>query len=106
MKGTSSARPGSGIYQIMLRNGKGGKDRVAVLPDPVAEPLRRKTDQVRIIHERDTSKGFGEVYLLFALKRKHPKAAKAFFSIHSCCALFIYGFLRGDWNVYGFCIYQ
>jgi integron integrase len=62
--------------QIMVRNGKGGKDRVTVLPDPVAEPLRRQIEKVRIIHEEDTLEGFGEVYLPFALERKYPNAAK------------------------------
>jgi integron integrase len=64
--------------QIMVRNGKGGKDRVTVLPDPVTEPLRRQVEKVRIIHEEDTLEGFGEVYLPFALERKYPNAAKAF----------------------------
>jgi integron integrase len=64
--------------QIMVRNGKGGKDRVTVLPDPVAEPLRRQIEKVRIIHEEDTLEGLGEVYLPFALERKYPNAAKAF----------------------------
>jgi integron integrase len=64
--------------QIMVRNGKGGKDRVTVLPDPVAEPLKRQIEKVRIIHKEDTLEGLGEVYLPFALERKYPNAAKAF----------------------------
>lgn len=64
--------------QIMVRDGKEGKDRVTVLPDPVAEPLRRQIEKVRIIHEEDTLKGLGEVYLPFALERKYPNAARAF----------------------------
>jgi integron integrase len=63
--------------QIMVRNGKGGKDRATVLPDPLIESLRRQIEQVRIIHEIDISEGFGEVYLPFALERKYPSAAKA-----------------------------
>jgi integron integrase len=55
--------------QIMVRNGKGGKDRVTVLPQPLIEPLRRQIEKVRIIHEEDLSEGFGEVYLPFALER-------------------------------------
>ena len=54
--------------QIMVRNGKGGKDRVTVLPDPLMGPLRRRIEQVRIIHEIDISGGFGAVYLPFALE--------------------------------------
>jgi integron integrase len=63
--------------QIMVRNGKGGKDRATVLPDPLMGPLGRQIEQVRIIHEIDISEGFGEVYLPFALERKYPNAAKA-----------------------------
>ena len=61
----------------MVRRGKGAKDRVTILPDPLIEPLKRQIEQVRIIHEEDTSEGFGEVYLPFALERKYPNAAKA-----------------------------
>ncbi|MCU7918726.1 MAG: integron integrase [Candidatus Thiodiazotropha sp. (ex Epidulcina cf. delphinae)] len=64
--------------QILVRNGKGGKDRVTVLPDPAAETLRRQIERVRIIHEEDISGGFGEVYLPFALERKYPNAARTF----------------------------
>jgi integron integrase len=64
--------------QIMVRSGKGGKDRVTVLPQPLIEPLRRQIEKVRIIHEEDLSEGFGEVYLPFALERKYPNAATAF----------------------------
>ncbi|MEW8647388.1 MAG: tyrosine-type recombinase/integrase [Candidatus Thiodiazotropha endolucinida] len=44
----------------------------------MAEPLRRQIEKVRIIHEEDTLKGLGEVYLPFALERKYPNAARAF----------------------------
>jgi integron integrase len=64
------------MRQVMVRNGKGGKDRVTVLPDPIAGPLRRQIDQVRIFHERDTLDGLDGVYLPFALERKYPNAAK------------------------------
>jgi integron integrase len=64
--------------QILVRNGKGGKDRVTVLPGPVAQPLKRQIERVRIIHEEDLSEGYGEVYLPFALERKYPNAARAF----------------------------
>jgi integrase len=63
--------------QIMVRNGKGGKDRVTVLAGPLMGPLRRRIEQVRIIHEIDISGGFGAVYLPFALERKYPSTAKA-----------------------------
>ncbi len=63
--------------QILVHNGKGGKDRVTVLPDPLAQPLRHPIETVRIIHEKDLSGGFGEVYLPFVLERKYPNAARA-----------------------------
>jgi len=64
--------------QIAVRSGKGGKDRVTVLPEPVTEPFKRQIEQVRFIHEEDISEGFGEVYLPFALERKYPNAARSF----------------------------
>jgi integron integrase len=64
--------------QILVRNGKGGKDRVTILPGPAAQSLRRQIDRVRTVHEEDLSEGYGEVYLPFALERKYPNAAKAF----------------------------
>lgn len=39
------------MRQIMVRNGKGGKDRATLLPDPVAGPLKRQIEQARIIHK-------------------------------------------------------
>ena len=64
--------------QIVVRGGKGGKDRVTVLPDPVTEPLKCQIERVRFIHKADISEGFGEVYLPFALERKYPNAARSF----------------------------
>ena len=43
--------------QIVVRGGKGGEDRVTVLPDPVTEPLKRHVEQVRFIHKADTPEG-------------------------------------------------
>ncbi len=64
--------------QIVVRSGKGGKDRVTVLPTPLIEPLKRQIERVRVIHVEDTEQGFGEVYLPFALDRKYPNAAREF----------------------------
>jgi len=61
---------------IYIHNGKGGKDRVVTLPDPVITPLKRHLEQVKSIHEKDLADGFGEVYLPYALARKYPKANK------------------------------
>jgi integron integrase len=62
--------------EILVRNGKGEKDRRTVLPRPLAEPLRRHLERVRLLHEKDLGDGFGEVYLPYALARKYPSAAR------------------------------
>lgn len=59
---------------IMVRNGKGSKDRVTVLPKALYDPLRYQIDQVAALHRADLRDGNGEVYLPFALKRKYPNA--------------------------------
>lgn len=62
--------------QITVRDGKGAKDRVTVLPDVVVESLTNHLGRVRLLHEEDVQLGFGEVYLPFALERKYPNAAR------------------------------
>jgi integrase len=46
--------------EILVRDGKGEKDRRTVLPRPLAEPLRRQLERVRLLHEQDLRDGFGE----------------------------------------------
>jgi len=60
--------------QIVIRDGKGQKDRVTILPQSVKEPLKEHLKRVKIIHEADIKRGFGRVTLPFALKRKYPNA--------------------------------
>lgn len=62
--------------EILVRDGKGGKDRVTVLPETVIEPLQRHLRKVKVLHEEDLAAGYGEVYLPFALARKYPNAAR------------------------------
>lgn len=62
--------------QIVVREGKGGKDRVTMLPSPLVEPLRRQLERVRALHEADIRDGFGRVYLPYALARKYPNAER------------------------------
>jgi integron integrase len=62
--------------QIIVRDGKGSKDRVTVLPDALREPLRRQIEEAKAQHERDLAAGFGSVYLPFALARKYRRAAR------------------------------
>ena len=63
---------------IIVRNGKGHKDRVTVLPDSAVDALRRQIEAARSRHREDSADGFGEVYLPFALERKYPGAAGEF----------------------------
>ena len=62
--------------EILVRDGKGQKDRVAVLPDRVAAPLERQMAEARALHERDLAGGGGQVFLPDALARKYPHAAR------------------------------
>ncbi len=62
---------------IVVRHGKGGKDRVVTLPDAVIIPLQRHLEVVRSVHDKDLRDGFGEVYLPHALARKYPNAARS-----------------------------
>jgi integron integrase len=63
-----------GYRQILVRDGKGGKDRVTILPGPVVEPLQAHLARVKALHERDLAEGYGDVELPDALARKYPRA--------------------------------
>jgi integron integrase len=60
--------------QITVREGKGGKDRVTMLPRVTVEPLLLHLNRVKALHERDVVEGFGRVSLPYALMRKYPNA--------------------------------
>jgi integrase len=60
--------------QITVRDGKGGKDRVTVLPDSLAEPLRRQLEARRKVFDEDAAQGRQGVWLPDALARKYPGA--------------------------------
>jgi integron integrase len=60
--------------QILVRDGKGGKDRVTMLPENLVEPLHTHLGRVRALHQRDLAEGYGEVWLPHALARKYPRA--------------------------------
>ena len=62
--------------QITVRDGKGQKDRLTMLPDALAGPLQTHLADVKILHEQDLQEGFGNVYLPFALERKYPNAGR------------------------------
>jgi integron integrase len=62
--------------QILVRDGKGARDRVTVLPENLVQPLQEHLARVRALHARDVKEGFGAVALPFALARKYPRAAR------------------------------
>lgn len=60
--------------QIVVREGKGDKDRITMLPRSLTEPLQRQLRKLKALHEMDVREGYGRVYLPFALARKYPNA--------------------------------
>lgn len=62
--------------EIVIREGKGFKDRVTMLPASLTLPLRDHLARVRSLHELDCKESLGEVHLPFALARKYPKAGR------------------------------
>jgi integron integrase len=62
---------------IVVRSGKGDKDRTTILPDVLREPLQGHLQKVKTLHDRDLLAGHGEVFLPDALERKFRNAAKA-----------------------------
>lgn len=61
--------------EIVVRNGKGGKDRVTMLPLELARPLQEHLRRIRLLHRRDLADGWGRVVLPDALSRKYPNAS-------------------------------
>lgn len=62
--------------EIIVRSGKGAKDRVTVLPDCLHTPLQRQLQRTRLLHQEDLAEGCGSVYLPRGLARKYPNAAR------------------------------
>jgi integron integrase len=62
------------LSQVIVRDGKGGRDRVTILPDSVRPPMQRHLAKVKALHKLDLDEGYGEVYLPFALERKYRSA--------------------------------
>jgi len=63
-------------HLIVVRDGKGAKDRITVLPESLIDPLQEHLQRVRLIHQQDLAAGYGEVYLPYALARKYPNAPR------------------------------
>jgi integron integrase len=64
--------------RIVIRDGKGAKDRVTMLPERLRAPLEEQIRRVRQVHEADLGMGFGDVWLPDALAVKYPNAARDF----------------------------
>ena len=64
--------------EILVRDGKGGKDRRTMLPRSLCEPLQREIERAGMLHARDLAEGFGEARLPHALARKYPRAGRDF----------------------------
>jgi integron integrase len=60
--------------QVVVRDGKGAKDRVTMLPENLVQPLQEHLGRVRRLHRADLDAGYGEVWLPHALSRKYPRA--------------------------------
>jgi integrase len=63
-------------WVILVRDGKGAKDRVTMLPESVVAPLQDDLRIAKRTHEEDLAKGYGAVYLAYALERKYPNAER------------------------------
>ncbi|MEI6541741.1 MAG: integron integrase [Planctomycetota bacterium] len=63
---------------IVVRNGKGDKDRITVLPQCCRQQLNEQIERIRRLHKRDLESGFGKVYLPHALERKYPNESREF----------------------------
>jgi integron integrase len=66
-----------GYNHISVREGKGGKDRLALLPDRLKEPLRAHLERIRELHGQELARGGGEVYMPVGLSKKYPGAKKS-----------------------------
>ncbi len=62
------------LNQIVVRDGKGFKDRVTVLPESVKGLLKAHLERVKLLHQQELKEGRGTVHLPYALERKYPSA--------------------------------
>ena len=63
--------------EFLVRDGKGGKDRVTVLPGNLTAPLQQQRAQARALYPQDLADGFGEVWLPDVLAGKYPAMPRA-----------------------------
>lgn len=65
-----------GYRRLIVRDAKGQKERVTLLPQSLHEALERHLERVRLLHQQDLAEGHGSVHLPFALARKYPHAPR------------------------------
>jgi integron integrase len=65
-----------GYSQVVVRDGKGQKDRVAPLPQRCREALERQIQSALRLHQEDLARGYGEVFMPDSLARKYPNAPR------------------------------
>lgn len=63
-------------HRILVYDGKGGDDRITMLPDAIAPSLRLHLERVKATHQKDLARGYGAVQMPFALEKKYPNANK------------------------------
>ena len=61
--------------QLIVRDGKGKKDRITVLPSVISAKLKQQVERIKILHSKDKKRGYGKTLLPNALHKKYPKAA-------------------------------
>ena len=64
------------MAQITVRDGKGEKDRVTLLPQSLAPSLREQLAKARALYDEDVARGRANVYLPYALAEKYPQAPR------------------------------
>lgn len=67
-----------GYKSIIVRSGKGDKDRTVMLPNSVVEDLGQRVEETELMHAKDIEAGYGDVYLPYALEKKYPNADREF----------------------------
>ena len=63
-------------HELIVRDGKGFKDRMTMLPDSLVGPLKTHMERVKALHMEDLQAGYGSVYLPYALEKKYPNAGR------------------------------
>lgn len=63
--------------EVLVREGKGFKDRITMLPTSLVQPLKQQLERVKTLHGEDLLKGYGDVFMPMALDKKYPKAGKS-----------------------------